>query len=175
MIKLSCLLIFLASFCANDAWANDTTKENSVDTLALQLFELFKKQKADVIIDRDFLNEVECERFDALILPNRRNATINYTRDSIIVVFANEFRNSIDNAIHHDVNLDHLNFIHVKTHYFDNKIFKEDYNEKLLGFEIYFTDQKMNYFLTIAPLVKSGGQWKVYLTEFNWRQDLKEE
>lgn len=175
MIQLSYLLIFLSGLWTSDPFPNGTTKDNNLDSLAVKLFELFKEREWNTIVDKYFLNEAECERFNKLILPNKRNPKINYTRDSITVLFTDELKKNVDIAINHNVNLDQLELISVKKIYSDKKIFSEDYKDKLLVFEIYCTDQKINYFLTIAPLVKSRGQWKVYLTEFNLRQELKEE
>lgn len=168
MIRLGCLLIFLFGFWTSDSLANGTNDSN-LDSLAVKLFELFRKQEWNAMVDKYFLNEAECERFNSLILPNKRNPEINYTRDSITIVFTTELQNAADNALDHDVDLDHLKLISVKKSYSDDKIFNEDYKDKLLVFEIYCTDQKRNYVLTIAPLVKSRGQWKIYLTEFNLR------
>ena len=172
MKKYVYLIVLLASTnIYNYSLANQTSKENSTDKLAVNLFNLFKEGKGDSIVSKYFLSKEECEKFSELILPEKRGEDFDYKYDRTSSFFISEMKSVIEILSNHHTNVNQLKWISLETMYVDNTIFDSKYNDKLLVFRISCKDQNgRTILLTIGPFVKSDNQWKVYLTEIDWRQ-----
>lgn len=172
MKKNVCLLVLLTSATIyNYSLANQTSNENSTDKLAVNLFNLFKEGNGDSIISKYFLSREECEKFSELLLTEKLAEDIDYKYESMSFLVISEMKRQIEILSNHNTNVKELKWISLETLYIDNTIFNSKYKDKLLFFRISCKDQNDQLILlTIGPLVKSDNRWKVYITEFNWRQ-----